>query len=136
MALIEHHAAIDPAFALREGAAPAVRNLLGAILRDDDAAIFVCEGGAGLVGFCSAKIERAPRLLVEVARAEITELIVRTGERREGIGRALVERSLGWLAERGVERCEVRVAASNAAGRAFWRALGFGAWMDVLHRRL
>ena len=30
----------------------------------------------------------------------------------------------------------VRVFESNETGRAFWRALGFGALMDVLERRL
>jgi hypothetical protein len=30
----------------------------------------------------------------------------------------------------------VRVVAGNTDGRAFWRALGFGALMDVLERRL
>jgi hypothetical protein len=30
----------------------------------------------------------------------------------------------------------VRVAVRNAEGQAFWRALGFSDWMDVLERRL
>jgi hypothetical protein len=33
-------------------------------------------------------------------------------------------------------RVEVRVAARNAEGQAFWRALGFGDFVDVLDRRL
>jgi ribosomal protein S18 acetylase RimI-like enzyme len=74
--------------------------------------------------------------MVEAERAEITELHVNPGERRRGIGRALAESCLDWLTGRGVERCEIRVAAGNDAGRSFWRALGFGAWMDVLQRRL
>ena len=41
-----------------------------------------------------------------------------------------------WARERGASRVEVRVAARNAAGQAFWRSLGFGAFVDVLDRRL
>jgi hypothetical protein len=35
-----------------------------------------------------------------------------------------------------VGRVEVRVAARNSEGQAFWRALGFHDLMDVLQRRL
>jgi GNAT superfamily N-acetyltransferase len=135
-ALNEQHAGLDPAFALREGAEVAIRRLLEASLRDPDAAVFVCEADAGLAGFCSVRVDRAPRIMLEVERAEITELLVRAEARRRGIGRALVERSLRWLEERGVARCEVRVAAQNPDAGSFWQALGFGAWMDVLQRRL
>ena len=38
--------------------------------------------------------------------------------------------------ERGVGRVEVRVAAANAEGQAFWRSLGFGDHVHVLHRKL
>ena len=62
--------------------------------------------------------------------------MVRAHERRRGIGRGLVERALAWVRERGVERCEVRVASLNAEGQQFWRSLGFGDLMDVLQRRL
>ena len=136
LALNEHHAGLDSAFALRAGADSEVRRLLEATLRDADAALLVCEGETGLAGFCSVRVDRAPRIMVETQRAEITELIVSPGQRRRGIGRALVEDCLSWLAERGLARCEIRVAADNAEGGSFWRALGFDPWMDVLQRRL
>ena len=41
-----------------------------------------------------------------------------------------------WLRERGVPRVEVRVAVRNAAGQAFWRALGYDDLVDVLQRSL
>jgi GNAT superfamily N-acetyltransferase len=52
------------------------------------------------------------------------------------VGRVLVERALRWAGERGVERCEVRVATRNREGQGFWRSLGFGDLMDVLQRPL
>jgi len=113
-----------------------IRRLLAAILRDPDAAIFVCERDGDLLGFCTVRIDCAPPIQREVRRAEITDLMVRASERRRGLGRALVERALAWVKERGVERCEVRVASLNAEGQGFWRSIGFGDLMDVLHRRL
>jgi GNAT superfamily N-acetyltransferase len=135
-ALLEHHAARDPVFALRSDAGAEVRRWVAVILRDPNAAVFVWDGDTGPAGFCTVQIDRAPQILVEVDRAEITDLLVRDDERRRGVGRALVERALRWVVEQGVERCEVRVAARNAEGQAFWRSLDFDSWMDVLQRRL
>ena len=134
--LTEHHAGIDPLFELRAGAEDEVRRLLEAQLRDPETAVFVREESGRLAGFCSVRIARAPPIHREVARAEITDLAVREERRRRGIGRALAEAALAWVRERGVSRAEVRVTAGNAEGQRFWRALGFGPFVDVLHRRL
>jgi GNAT superfamily N-acetyltransferase len=136
IALTEHHASSDPLFRLRADADAEIQRLLDALFRDPDTAIFVYERDAALTGFCSARIDRAPPILLEDRRAEITDLMVCADERRRGIGRALVECALDWLKERGVERCEVRVATRNTEGQHFWRSLGFGDLMDVLQRRL
>jgi ribosomal protein S18 acetylase RimI-like enzyme len=61
---------------------------------------------------------------------------VREEARRRGVGRALAEASLAWLAARGLRRAAIAVAADNAEGQAFWRALGFADAMDVLERPL
>lgn len=113
--------------------------MVGAVARDPDARIWLSESGAAGVtfdGFCAARLERAPPIQVETVRAEITDLWVTPERRRRGVGRELVAAALSWAKERGVERCEVRVASANEEGQAFWRALGFGDLVDVLHRRL
>jgi ribosomal protein S18 acetylase RimI-like enzyme len=135
-ALSAHHAALDPLFRLRPGADSEIHDLLAAQLRDPDAAVFVCESGGDLEGFCSVQIDRAPPIYREQERVEITDLGVREAARRRGIGSALVAAAYEWIAGRGVERVEVRVAARNTEGQAFWRALGFDDLMDVLQRRL
>ena len=136
IALTEHHASDEPLFALRPDAGAEIHRLLAETLRDPDAAIFVCERDDVLLGFCTVRVDRAPPIQVEVQRAEITDLMVLASERRRGVGRALVERALGWVKERGVERCEIRVASRNSEGQHFWRSVGFGDLMDVLQRRL
>jgi ribosomal protein S18 acetylase RimI-like enzyme len=139
-AISDHHASIEPLFRLRPGAAGEIRKLLAAQLEHDDTAIFVWESQdaapAALGGLCIVRIDRAPPILGEVEKAEITDLGVIESFRRRGIGRSLVEAASGWIRSRGVERVEVRVATRNPEGQAFWRALGYEDLMDVLHRRL
>ena len=131
-----HHAALDPLFTLRPNSRPVIERLIRSQLRDSDAAIFVVDSLDSLAGFCCIRVDRAPPILEETRRAEITDLGVRVALRRRGFGRALAAAALDWTAERGVDRVEVRVASRNAEGQAFWRELGFDDLMDVLQRRL
>ena len=135
-AIHAHHAPLDPQFRVRRDVERALAALVEDELREADAAVFVGETGPEVVGFCAVRLRAAPALLAEAGRAEITELYVRDADRRRGIGRALADAALGWVRGRRIDRVEVRVAARNAEGQAFWRALGFGDLMDVLQLRL
>jgi ribosomal protein S18 acetylase RimI-like enzyme len=83
-----------------------------------------------------ARVVRRPALFAETRRGEIEALFVRAEVRRGGVGRALAEETLRWLAERRLGRASLTVAAGNAEGQRFWRALGFRDAMDVLERAL
>lgn len=121
---------------MRRDAESELRELLSATLRDRDSEILVYDVEGDLPGMCIVRIDRAPPILEEVDRAEITDLGVRESRRRCGIGRALVAEAMRWVEASGVHRIEVQVAHGNREGQAFWRAAGFGDFMDVLHKRL
>jgi len=139
LTLGQHHAALDPAFGVRnddQGRAEA-REIVRRLLRDPDAALLLQEDEDGRArGLAIVRAARAPGVALEDERAEISDLWVDPDARRRGIGRALAEASLAWVRQRGVERVTVRVAVANAEGQAFWRALGFADLLDVLQRRL
>ena len=136
-ALMAHHHSIDAHWRIAAGAETEWQAFLGRLLDDPDAAVLVWEAeGGDLPGFCAAQIGRAPPVITERARCEVTDLFVREDARRRGIAAALVAGALDWCAERGVDRVVARVATRNAEGQAFWRAAGFGDFVDVLQRRL
>jgi ribosomal protein S18 acetylase RimI-like enzyme len=110
--LLEQHAALDPVFGLRPGAAGVLESELARAIEDADRALLVSDG-AEITGFCAAQVQRGPTLVAESHRVEITEIVVATGARRRGHGRALAEAALAWARERGASRIEVRVAARN-----------------------
>lgn len=136
--ITEHHAKLDPFFRMRRGAVAEgeLRELLRALHRDPDAELFVYDEGGSVVGLCIVRVDHAPPILEETERAEITDLGVRLEARRRGIATQLVDEALAWVRDRGVARVEIQVAHGNREGQAFWRARGFGDWMDVLHKRL
>lgn len=136
LALTRLHAEQEPLFALAPGAEAEARRLVEAQLRDPDTALFVVGEGARLAALCIVRVDVAPPIHDETRRAEITDLFVDAGQRRRGLGSALVAAAEAWARERGAPRVEVRVATKNTVGQAFWRARGFADFMDVLHRRL
>lgn len=140
-ALLRHHAELDSAFRLRSGTDGDLRTLMRAMLADDDVAVFLgfaarAQSPLGASGLCTVRVDRAPAILEEPRRAQITELYVREEARRTGLGTALARTALAHAQELGVRRLEVRVATRNLEGQAFWRALGFRDFMDVLDLRL
>jgi len=82
-------------------------------------AAFVSARGDGISGIAVGR-----QVLDE---AEILNLAVRQGVRRQGEGRALVRRVLQHFVERQVSRVFLEVRESNAGAIAFYRGLGFGA---------
>ena len=134
--LVAEHAALDAAFAVRPGAGAELPAAVDRILRDPAAALWVWDGPEGVAGFCAAERRMAPPAAAERQRIEITEIAVAPAARRQGVGTALAQAALDWAQAQGVRRIEVRVAVRNPAGDAFWRALGFAGFVNVLDRRL
>ena len=133
--LLQHHVTV-PGLAPAPSPEHAVRAHLAELAADPAAALLVGERDAALAGFAALRAVRRPPLFAETERGEIEALFVRQEDRRAGVGRALVEEALRWMAARGLPRAALQVAATNAAGEAFWRALGFADAMDVLERPL
>ena len=135
-AITRHHEPLDPLFRMRPDGDSELRELLSGLLRDSDALVLVYDAAGDLPGMCIVRVDRAPPILEEVERAEITDLGVREDQRRRGIAARLVAAAITWVRASGIERVEVQVAHGNAEGQGFWRSQGFGDLMDVLHKRL
>jgi ribosomal protein S18 acetylase RimI-like enzyme len=59
-------------------------------------------------------------------RGYLYHLAVDPAQRRKGIGKRLVERTLQALAEQGIQKCHIMVFGSNESGLAFWKS---GEWI-------
>jgi len=73
--------------------------------------------GGSLVGAVLASCDGRRGFLYHCA-------VART-HRGEGIGKALVARSLKGLAGLGMRKCHIFVAADNVEGKHFWRKIGW-----------
>jgi [ribosomal protein S18]-alanine N-acetyltransferase len=78
------------------------------VARDDDGRI---------IGHASAR-----RLVDDV---HVVRLVVDAGQRRQGIGAALLAGLVGWTGRAGAPRITLEVRAGNAAARALYSRAGF-----------
>ncbi|HXJ15117.1 MAG TPA: ribosomal protein S18-alanine N-acetyltransferase [Candidatus Limnocylindrales bacterium] len=126
-----------PGFVIREFDAVADAPEVAAILREAREAASWSEEALrntrlllGVVAFVSERGGAVSGIVVGrqvLDEAEILNLAVRQSARRQGEGRALVQRLLQQFVERQVSRVFLEVRESNAGAIAFYRKLGFGA---------
>ncbi len=85
--------------------------------------VLVAERGGKVVGMATAQ------LVVSTAEgslsAWIEDVVVAKLQRREGIGRLLVDATVAWAVSRGATRCQLLADRENAPALAFYARLGW-----------
>jgi RimJ/RimL family protein N-acetyltransferase len=98
------------------------RRYLKAIRRYPHAAVFVAESEEGeLVGRLSLSRDQHP----SSAHVADLGLMVASGWRRRGIGRALMETAVAWARDAGVRKLELHVFPHNEAAIKLYEQFGF-----------
>jgi ribosomal protein S18 acetylase RimI-like enzyme len=64
-------------------------------------------------------------------RGYLHHLAVAQAYRKQGIGKALVERAINQLGSIGIAQCHVFVFAENLAGQKFWKQIGWAGRDDM-----
>jgi len=83
----------------------------------------IAEIGGRAVGFACLRL--APCLCYDPVYAELTEMFVVEAYRRQGVGRALIERAEQLAEENGAAEIVLATGFKNVRGQAFYRATGY-----------
>ena len=99
----------------------AEKRYLRAARRSPHAAVYVAEAPEGLVGRLSVArdVHPASRHVADLG------LMVAATHRRQGIGRALLQRTVEWARGSGIGKLELHVFAYNAPAIALYESFGF-----------
>jgi RimJ/RimL family protein N-acetyltransferase len=97
------------------------RRYLRTIARYPHAAVFVAESDGRVVGRLSLARDPHP------ASAHVADLglMVAAAHRRQGIGRALIDKAFEWARASGVRKLELHVFPHNTPALALYERLGF-----------
>ncbi len=123
--MMAFHAAVDPAFAIVPDAASIFSGHLSGMLKNPDFQGLLAESDGNAVGYCLARVAEKPPVFVRRRHGLISDLAVRKICRNSGVGETLFLRAKEWLAEKQVERIELRLLSSNGVSSAFWNKMGF-----------
>ena len=67
-------------------------------------------------------------------RGLIYHLAVKTSEREQGVGNALLENAIEALKNEGIAKVYIMVFKKNAEGNAFWEKRGFTIPDEIIYR--
>jgi RimJ/RimL family protein N-acetyltransferase len=97
------------------------RRYLKAVRRHADAAVFVAETEAGIVGRLSISRDPHP------ASRHVADLglMVAASERRRGVGWALLDQAVAWARASGVRKLELHVFPHNEPAIRLYERFGF-----------
>ena len=84
-----------------------------------------CNPGTSFVAVAGKAIVGAVLSGHDGRRGYLHHLAVLEPCRGQGIGRALAGRCLDAMGKRGIPKCNIFVMRDNAAGKAFWRRVGW-----------
>jgi GNAT superfamily N-acetyltransferase len=90
----------------------------------ENAVVLVAEDEGEIVGMAYGDV-RIPSRFSDERALELSGVVVRTGYRGRGVGRALVQEAARFAGELGVEWVELKTFAPNQGAMAFWEGLGF-----------
>lgn len=108
--------------------------ILAARLSEPETTVRVAVLGTATAGYYAASIRQAPDTPMLLPRRVfyLSELVVCTESRRQGVGRALVGDLRALAGQQGVDAIELDVGGFNPDAKAFYENVGF----EVLRERM
>lgn len=104
-------------------------------IQDSNCRLTVAEIDGELVGFCYSYVSRKPKHFKLEKFGFVGDLYVEPEYRRQGVGRMLVNDTLGFFSRRKVRQIELLVAIKNTGTIKFWESLGFSHLLTWMYRR-
>ena len=133
---MEYHRERDPRFRFLPAAVREFEQHFLSTVRSRDAVILVAEVHGDVVGYVLGEMHSRKPLYPIGKYGFISDLAVQENHRRQGIGRALVDRLLDWFRRKGATAIELFVAEANPVSESFWTAMGFRGFLKLVRREL
>jgi ribosomal protein S18 acetylase RimI-like enzyme len=109
---------------------------LGTQLDAPDAAVFVADENADVIGYAYVAVESYDYMALRGPAGVLHDIIVDPERRRDGVGRQLFEAALAYVRSRGLHQIVLGTAERNEQAQRFFASLGFRPTMIEMTREL
>jgi ribosomal protein S18 acetylase RimI-like enzyme len=109
---------------------------LGSQLDEPDAAVFVAEVDANVIGYAYVAVESYDYMTLRGPAGLLHDIIVDPERRGHGVGRRLLEAVLAYVQSRGLSQLLLSTAERNEAAQRFFASAGFRRTMVEMTREL
>jgi ribosomal protein S18 acetylase RimI-like enzyme len=107
---------------------------LGSQLDEPEAAVFVAEENANVIGYAYLAVESYDYMSLRGPAGVLHDIIVDPERRRDGVGRRLLAAVLEYLRSRGLSQIVLSTAERNEAAQRFFAGVGFRRTMVEMTR--
>lgn len=128
----DYHRDIDPYYSRTEDSAAHIEKRFREKMADQDAQVLVALEAGEVVGYSLFWITEGSPFIEDRTYGFISDLAVTSARRGNGIGSALLERTLAWFKARCIRRVAIYTLVGNPRGISFWERHGFKATMQCM----
>jgi ribosomal protein S18 acetylase RimI-like enzyme len=136
IAMMQEHEHFEPHLKLSPNASQEYHNYATFHVLNRDSVLVVAEHKREIIGYCLAyRTKNLPMFMPEYY-GYLSDLAVKAGHQRKGIGASLLKRVLDWMRQHGVRNMQLQVYEQNNKGKEFWKKQDFdwyvrGMWIDL-----
>jgi ribosomal protein S18 acetylase RimI-like enzyme len=136
--LVEAHHGFDSQrfLAATRGTKEGYASFLGTQLEAPDAAVFVADENAAVIGYAYVAVESYDYMVLRGPAGVLHDIIVDPGQRGRGVGRELLEAALAYVRSRGLSQVVLSAAERNEAAQRLFANAGFRPTMIEMTREL
>jgi ribosomal protein S18 acetylase RimI-like enzyme len=135
-ALHAHNAALDPRFALADGWEQVLREHLAHTRAAGHGLTLLAWEGRTPIGLLMMDGHSDSPLFRHRRWGELLALYVAPAAQGSGLADALLDAGIAWAHERGYERVQLYVTATNLRARRFYRRAGFHPVQEIWRREI
>ena len=136
MEMMREHERFEKNVQLAPTASQAYQQYASFHVLQKDSVVIVAEKDQEVIGFCLAyKTKNLPMFKPEFY-GYLSDIAVRPGMQRSGIGKVILTRIIDWFRANGVKNIQLQVYEQNKPGKKFWEENEFrryvrGLWLDL-----
>jgi GNAT superfamily N-acetyltransferase len=131
--LVDLHADIFPFYTRSEEGPANFERYARLSIQSDNSLMLVALEGDRVVAYSVSNVAKHPPVYLTETYGLISDMAVKSGHRRKGIGGEMLAEIKKWFASLGIDRIELHATPGNTSGYSFWKKNGFVDYEHVMY---